>query len=141
MPFSAGATKLVPFHIVPDGDQWAIGEETAYLVVTEKNWSYYYSNLPRGSDFVNSIYVVVSLGVKPNPGYSVRIQQLEQMKERVTVKVELKEPDPRKAYPQIIVHPIAVAEVAKADFELRGLLEFTFIDQKGRQLATLSGQL
>lgn len=137
MPFHGEGRTLIPFHTLPDPDQWAFTDKPAYLVVTEKNWSNYYSDPPKGSNFATSIYVVVSLGVKPNPGYRVKIQRLEQMKERIVIKVELKEPDPRKVYPQIIVHPVSVAEVAKAGLEPRGVLEFVFIDQKGRQLAAL----
>lgn len=141
MPLRGEARRVIPFHTVPERDQWVVSDEPAYLIVTEKNWSTYYSNPPRGSDFATFIYVVVSLGVKPNPGYSVKIRQLEQLKDRITVKVELKEPDPRKVYPQIIVHPVAVAEVAKADLEPRGMLDFVFIDQKGRQLSALKTEI
>ena len=79
--------------------------------------------------------------MKPNPGYTVRIQQLERVKDVVTVKVELKEPDPQKIYPQVIVHPTTVVQIAKADLEPGGLLDFVFVDQKGQQLATLKAQI
>lgn len=141
MPFHGEARRVIPFHTVPERDQWVVSDEPAYLVVTEKNWSTYYLNPPRGSNFATSIYIVVSIGAKPNPGYSVRIRQLERVKDRITVKVELKEPDPRKVYPQIIVHPVAVAEVAKADLKPRGMLDLVFIDQKDRQLATVETEI
>lgn len=141
MPSLGEATKNIPFRAIRDAVQWLVGDKVAYLVVTENNWPNYYSSPPSGSNFATLFYVVASIGAKPNPGYSVRIQQLEQMKERVTVKVELKEPDPRKVYPQIIVHPVSVAEVAKVDLAPRGVLEFVFVDQKGQQLASLTTEI
>ena len=138
MLFPSEATKTIPFHAVSEPDQWLVSDKPAYLVVTEKNWSSYYSSLPRSSDFANSIYVVASLGIKPNPGYAVRIRQLKRVEERITVEVELKEPERRKVYPQIIVHPIAVAEVAKADIEQHNMLNFVFRDQQGGQLAQVN---
>lgn len=138
MPFHGETARIVPFHTVRDQEQWIVSDERAYLVVTERNWSTYYSNLPRGSNFAAFIYVVASLELKPNPGYTVRVSQLEQVRDRITVKIELKEPDPRRVYPQIIVHPIAVAEVRKVDLEPRGMLNFVFVDQKGHELGTLT---
>ena len=131
MPSHGEVAKGVAFRIVPNPEQWALGNEPAYLVVTEKNWSRYYSSPPSGSNFATFIYLVASLGLKPNPGYSVTIRQLERVKDSLTVKVELKEPEPGKVYPQVIVRPVAVAEVAKADLEPGGMLDFVFIDQKG----------
>jgi len=135
MLFPGEAAKTIPFHTASEPDRWLVSDKPAYLVVTEKNWSSYYPSLPGGSDFANSIYAVASLGLKPNPGYGVRIRQLKQVEERITVEVELKEPERRKVYPQIIVHPIAVAEVAKANLEQSNMLNFVFRDQQGRQLA------
>jgi hypothetical protein len=135
MIFPGEATKTIPFHTVSEPDQWLVSDKPAYLVVTEKNWPSYYSSLPRGSDFANSIYVVASLGMKPNPAYRVRIRQLKRVEERITVEVEHKEPEPGKVYPQIIVHPIDVAKVAKANLEQPNVLTFTFRGPEGRQLA------
>lgn len=123
--------RPVAFHAMPDPGQWALGNEPSYLVVTEKNWSIYYPSPPKGADFDVYIYLVASLGVKPNPGYGIRILQVEQLKDRITTKVELKEPDPKRVYPQLIVHPIAVAKVAKVDLKPSGSLNFVFVDQKG----------
>ena len=134
MPSPGDLVKRVAFHTVADPEQWTVSNEPACLVVTEKNWSTYYSSPPGSSDFANYIYLVASLGLKPNPGYTVRVLRVERLKDSVTIIVELKEPDPRKAYPQILVRPVAVAKVAKADLEPRGTLDFAFIDQKGRQL-------
>ena len=134
---SCGAvTKPVPFEVVPNAEPWVPSDEPTYLVVTGGNWSVYYSVPPEGSDFATYIYLVASLGLKPNPGYNIRILDVR-LQDKVTVTVELREPDPRRFYPQVMVHPVAVVRVAKADLEPRGVLEFSFIDQKGIVLATL----
>jgi hypothetical protein len=131
MPSHGEVAKGVAFRTVPNPEQWALGNEPAYLVVTEKNWSRCYSSPPSGSDFTTYIYLVASRGAKPNPGYQIRVIEVRQLEDRVTIKLELKEPDPGKMYPQVIVRPVAVAEVAKADLEPGGMLDFVFIDQKG----------
>jgi hypothetical protein len=141
MPLPREATRRIPFRDVSEPALWTVDERPAYLIVTEGNWSAYYSNPPAGSDFHSFIYVVVSLGMKPNPGYTVRIEQIERVQDMVTVKVDIKQPDPRKIYPQVIVHPTAVAQVAKADLEPGGLLNLVFTDQNGQRLTTLKTEV
>ncbi|MBI2287386.1 MAG: protease complex subunit PrcB family protein [Chloroflexi bacterium] len=137
MPSRDEIVRPVAFRAMPNPEQWTTGDEPAYLVVTEKNWSVYYSRPPEGADFDTYIYLVASLGVKSNPGYGIRILRVERLKDRITTKVELKEPDPKRIYPQMIVHPIVVARVAKVNLEPGGLLSFVFVDQK-EQLASLT---
>lgn len=141
MPIYSELTKPVVFRDVPYPEEWAFGDRLAYLVVTDKNWTTYYSNPPQGSDFATCIYLVASLGVRPNPGYRIRILQIKQQNERITVSVELMEPDPKKFYPQVLVHPIAVAEVSKANLQKFHLLNFVFTDQKGNQIATAKAEI
>lgn len=131
----------IPYLTVPNPEQWALGEEPAYVVVTGKNWPAYYSKPPGGSDFSTCIYFIASPGMKPNPGYSIRFLRFEQLKDTVTIKVELKEPDPGKFYIQIIVRLISVAKVVKTHLGEFNPMTFVFIDQKGRQLATLMVEL
>jgi hypothetical protein len=116
-------------------------DEPGYLVVTKKNLSRYYSSTPEGADFDAHIYLIASLGLKPNPGYGIRILKVEQLKDRITTRVEAKEPDPKRVYPQVIVHSIAAAEVAKVDLKPGGLLSFVFVDQKGQELASLRTEI
>ena len=133
--------KLVGFRVIRDSGGWAIRDQAAYLVVTETNWSNYYSSRPSGLNFATYIYLVALRGVKPNPGYQVRILAIKQLKDRVTIEVELKEPDPRKMYPQVTVHPTAVARIAKANLGSPSLLNFTFVDQEGGQLAVVGAKI
>ena len=129
--------KPVVFGDVPSPEEWVPGDRLAYLVMTDKNWTTYYSNPPKGSDFVACVYVVGSLGVRPNPGYRIRILQMRQQKEAISIIVEVMEPDPNRVYPPVMVRPIAVAEVPKANLQPFKPLEFVFTSQKGRQFATV----
>lgn len=130
-------TKPIVFGDVPNPEEWAFGDKLAYLVVTDKNWKAYYSSPPQGSDFATCIYLVASLGVRPNPGYRIRILQIKQQNERITISLELVEPDPKKVYPQVIMRPLAVAEVTKGNLQPYSLFHFVFTDQKGREITTV----
>lgn len=141
MPLYSEEGRRVAFRAVANPQLWSLAEKPAYLVMTEKNWSTYYSSPPQGSDFDKCIYIVASLGMKPNPGYRVRILQLQQEKEKIIIKAELGEPDPKKSYAQVMVYPIAVAEVPKANLQPYNLLTFVFIDQEGHQIATVKAEI
>ena len=59
----------------------------------------------------------------------------------INVKLELGDPDPNKFYIQVMVKPIAVAEVPRTN--LRSLKQpiFVFVDQKGKELATVKTEI
>ena len=134
-------TNPIPFHPLSNPQMWALGDKPSYLVITEKNWPSYYSREPQGADFTANIYIVASLGLRPNPGYTVRILQLQRQGEVINVKIELGEPDPNKLYIQIMVKPIAVAEVPKANLPPLKLMSFVFLDQKGKELAVVKTEI
>jgi len=130
-------TGSIPFHAVSNPQPWALGDTPSYLVVTQKDWPSHYSSQPRGADFTANIYIIASLGLKPNPGYTVRILQLQQQGEAINVKLELGEPDPNKFYIQVMVKPIAVAQVSRANLQSLKQPSFVFVDQKGKELTTV----
>ena len=127
----------IAFRAVSNPQPWTPGDKPSYLVVTEKNWFSYYSNQPKGADFAANIYVIASLGLRPNPGYTVRILQLQQRSEVITVRLELGEPAPNKFYIQVMVKPIAVVEVSKTNLQPNQVLTFLFTDQKGNEIARI----
>ncbi len=129
------AETPVPYSAVPAPQLWAVGEQPAYRIVTAKNWSTLYASPPQGADFAASVYVVAALGMKPNPGYRVKIMQVTRRDDAVTVSVEQLRPAPGQIYAQVIVHPVAVAEIRKSDLQPYKSLEFSFVDQTGRRLA------
>ena len=127
----------IAFRSLPSPQPWALGDKPSYLVITEKNWPSHYSSQPKGADFTANIYIIASLGLKPNPGYTVKILQLQQQGEVINVKLELGEPDPNKFYIQVMTRPIAVAEVPRTNLQSLKQPSFAFIDQKGKELATV----
>jgi len=133
--------RSIAFRAASNPQPWTLGDKPSYMVVTEKNWPSYYSSQPRGADFTANIYIVASLGLKPNPGYTVRILQLQQLGEVINVKLELGEPDPNKFYIQVMAKPITVAEVPKANVQSLKQLRFVFLDQKGKEFATINTEI
>lgn len=131
----ANASKPVPFSVVSAPRLWAVGAGAEYTVVTAKNWSKYYSNPPKDADFATSVYVVVSMGTRPNPGYRIRIVEITQEGERIQVTVEQLNPDPRGIYPQVLVNPVAVAEVKRMDLQPYPVMDFSFVNQSGQSVA------
>lgn len=137
-----GGSAALPFRTVADAEAWALStDQPAYVVVTEKDWRSHYAALPPGADFTNNVYVVASWGTKPNPGYRVSITGLNQSGLRLEVRVKLERPEPNKYYPQVLVRPTAVAEVAAKSLVQRGLLTVEFLDQDGSLLARVEAEL
>jgi len=134
---AANMSKPVAFSAVSVPRLWAIDDRAEYIVVTAKNWSKYYSSPPKDSDFTTSVYAVASMGTRPNPGYRIRIVQIAQEGERVQVSVEELNPDPKGIYPQMLVNPIAVAEVKRKDLQSYPVLDFVFVNQNGRSIAEI----
>jgi hypothetical protein len=75
------------------------------------------------------------MGTRPNPGYGIRIVQIAQEAERVQVSVEQLNPDPKGVYPQMLVNPVAVAEVKRKDLQPHPALDFAFVNQSGQPIA------
>ncbi len=132
---AANVGKPIAFSTVSVPRTWARGDQAGYLVVTSANWSKLYSSVPAGADFANCIYVVAALGTRPNPGYRVRITGIAQEGDRVEVTVEELHPDPGGIYPQMLVSPVAAAEVKRKDLQPYPEYRFSFVDRNGRQLA------
>ncbi len=129
------AGKPVAFSAVSVPRLWAVDDNARYIVATSRNWTKYYSSPPKDSDFESSIYVIASMGEKPNPGHRIRITQILQDGGRVEVKVQQLQPEPGKIYPQVMVNPIAVAQIKKQDLEQYPTLVFAFVDEGGQPIA------
>ncbi|CEP66207.1 PrcB C-terminal domain [Moorella glycerini] len=128
----------IPFRLLPHPGSWAIpSPETHFLVLTEENYLKYYHGAPKGADFSQNVYLLACWGIKPNPGYKISISQIAQHDWEVIIKIKFIEPEPLKFYPQVVTHPLMVAEVAKTALSPRGLLTFIFVAEKGLELARL----
>ena len=141
MPSSGGSPRPVAFDTLSSTSPWALGDRVAYLLVTDKNWSAYYSAEPAGSDFGTYVYLVASIGMKPNPGYGVEFLGLHQVNSEITVSLKLSEPEAGKVYAQVIVYPIAVARIRKADLGRYDSLNAIFVDQNGKQIAVMKAAI
>jgi len=120
---------------------WRVEDGPKYLVVTEKNWTSFYSKPPTSADFAGNIYFVASLGTKPTPAYTIKLLAISQLGDEVKISLELEEPEPGKFYPQVMVYPIVVAEVARSQLPQGKLLSFVFVDQKGTLLAKVESEI
>jgi len=137
MPANGEELKKIAFRSVPKPDLWIIGENPAFLVVTGKNTSSYYRNPPPAADFANNLYLVAALGLKPSPGYTIKIEQLQKEKDKITIKIKIGEPQAKKGYAQVLVHPISIAEVPLVNLRPSTDCTFVFKDQYGKQLSSL----
>ena len=132
----------LPFTDPEAPQAWAIlADQPAYAVVTDNNWTKYYTARPSQADFKEKFYIVATWGLKPNPGYKVSIISIEQSVSTLQVKLKQEEPDPKMAYVQVIVRPTAVAEVSIGALKQRGSLTFEFLDQKGSTLARINAEI
>ncbi len=109
--------------------------------MTEKDWHSYYATLPPGADFQNNFYLMAFWGQKPNAGYRISITGVNQSGLHLEVVVKLERPEPNKYYPQVLVRPTAVAEVATKSLVRHGLLTVDFVDQDGSPLARVEVEL
>ncbi|WP_044640431.1 protease complex subunit PrcB family protein [Risungbinella massiliensis] len=50
-------------------------------------------------------YLLISLGMRPNPGFQAEVVEVIENQEEIQIKVEEKKPDPNRIYPQMVVYP------------------------------------
>ena len=118
-----------------DAAAWNTADKVSYTIITANNWKNYYAAVPPGADFGNYIYVLASIGQKPNPGYTVSIPYVQQVGNEIRVKIALGLPDPGALYAQVITYPVAVVSLNKADVGAFSTLSATFVDETGKQIA------
>jgi hypothetical protein len=133
---NTGGKPLI-FKSRHETQEWRPGEGTSYLVLTEKSWSLYFSNVPSNADLTRNIYIVASPGTKSNPAYTVKFLTIRLDGDKVIVSLELGEPLTGRFYPHIVVYPVEIAEVAKSQLPTEKMLSYVFVDHKGIPLAKL----
>ena len=132
----------IPFRILSNPGFWAISsQEPFFLVLTEESWTNYYSFSPRGADFTNYIYLLACWGERPHPGFQILISQVTQDNLQLNITVKFINPQPGILYPQVLVRPLAVAEVAKNSLCLRGPLTFIFLKEEGKEMTVLKAKV
>lgn len=66
----------------------------------------------------NTEYTLISLGMKPNPGYQLQVTNVVRQGNQAKVEVSVQEPSPGMFYPQMIVYPyILTASVIPVDVQ------------------------
>ncbi|MDQ0417430.1 hypothetical protein J2Z48_001603 [Croceifilum oryzae] len=55
-------------------------------------------------------YTLISLGMRPNPGYQLQVTNIVQQDNQVKVEVTEQEPTPGTFYPQMIVYPYVLTK-------------------------------
>ncbi|SFX06790.1 PrcB C-terminal [Thermoactinomyces sp. DSM 45891] len=55
-------------------------------------------------------YTLISLGMRPNPGYQLQVTNIVQQDNQVKVEVTEHEPTPGTFYPQMIVYPFVLTK-------------------------------
>jgi len=69
-------------------------------------------------DFGQYTLVVIFLGQKPNPGYSVKIVEAREFPEKVVVRAVQSEPAPDRLYAQVIVHPYDAVLIRRTEKQI-----------------------
>lgn len=110
-PLSLQAAELPGFNsrTLPAGE-YAFGEEKEW----RKFWQEWHSGSVPKIDFERYTLVIVSLGQKPNPGYSVEVIGAIEYKSEVVVRIVEHFPSLGRMYAQVIVYPYDVALIPVA---------------------------
>jgi hypothetical protein len=74
--------------------------------------------------------IMIFLGRKPNPGYSVKITDVREYQDKVVVQAVETEPQPDALYAQVIVYPYDSVLIPKTDKPI----EFDVTKEKDAQL-------
>lgn len=82
-------------------------------------WSRYHTTPEPEFDLGTSTLVAVFLGMKPNPGYSVRIAEVTEYRDEVVIEVVEHLPAPGMRYIQVIVYPYDAVLIPKTDKKIR----------------------
>lgn len=86
-------------------------------------------------DFEGNIVIAVMQGPKNTGGYAVSITHMHQAGTAVRVEVEVVEPEPGSMTVQVLTSPYHLVAARIEDFEPRGELEFSFVDQNDNSLS------
>lgn len=80
----------------------------------------------------NTEYTLISLGMRPNPGYELQVTNIVQQGNQAKVEVLEQEPVPGMFYPQIIVYPFILTESA-VPVDVQGLSDENRPDSENPQ--------
>lgn len=61
----------------------------------------------------NQNYLLISLGLRPHPGFHPEVVEVIEEQESVQIRVKEKKPDPDLIYPQMVVFPYLLGKSTK----------------------------
>ncbi len=102
--------RTVPFRTLP-GERVRSTEVAPIrtVIVEEADWVTFWATAGTGAppevDFSRESVAVVFLGERPNPGYTVRIADVREGRDRIRICVEEGVPEPGKGYAAVVVYP------------------------------------
>jgi hypothetical protein len=85
---------------------------------------------PPTVDFTSDIVITAMQGPKNTGGYAISIMYADQAGDEVRVEVDVVIPDPGAMSVQVLTSPYHLVIAKRSDFDPRGKVFFTFVDQK-----------
>jgi hypothetical protein len=92
-------------------------------------------------DFERYIVIAAMQGPKSTGGYAISIMHASQSGSEVRVEVELIEPEPGSMTAQVLTSPYHLVLAERSDFDPRGELAFTFVDQDNDRISQNSTEV
>lgn len=86
-------------------------------------------------DFETNIVIAAMQGPKNTGGYAISVMHISQEGPEVRVEVDTVEPEPGAIVVQMLTSPYHLVTANRADFDPRGRLAFTFVDQDDIRLS------
>ncbi len=110
----------VPFTTLAMGEQSRIRQAETVVVRDGKQWAALWQRHADGAerpavDFGRDMVIAVFLGQRPSGGYGVRIRDVREEPERITVHVQRVIPEPGSAVTQVITHPFVMIRLPRRD--------------------------
>ncbi len=134
----------VPFTVLSDGSFSGIAEEGYFYITNEENWKAFVEkySFPERIDLVSSVdfskenVIVLAMGQKPSPGYSINVTKMEwknkcapgqtcpAVEPHVQITAETKSPEPGVPVLAVISTPFQIVKINKNDVSLGTAITF-----------------
>ena len=116
----------------------------AHLVLTgtaDVGATYGDCRLRPSPDFGRHFLVAVHRGPCPTGGHTIRINDIEQHGDEVTVTIARRDPRPGEPVTMMITHPRDCVAVERSALICRGRLHFHFVDERGKKLSQVTAHI
>jgi hypothetical protein len=98
----------VPFQLISQDEEKKLPASVVRWIAStkEKRGTHFFAHDDRQ-------YLLITAGVRPNPGYRLTLSQVRSGKQGWEIVVKESEPQPGRFYPQVLVVPYLLGEVRK----------------------------